>query len=361
MKISWLNQNLHRCSQSDAVMLSAKEQIYRGTLTPEQNESLRAYSPEIADAIEQSAENLTPDPISAPNDAIGNKLRFEIAGEEEIHFHWQPTKEATEQNIQIAAGWESNGAGYRIRIYPGCDREDAKKAVAAIQKIGRGILHRGLATGETIEFHIGCPQQPGQNNVATSVNFLGKRVGLPLTKNNCHIMAVRADNLGIKLQTTLLHEIGHLFEDLLKTNLREIDRSLANQFHLAKSILQEISPHYLGQKAQDIDENLELLAAAIREKRKTITIGAETEGRKVGPEKYLSEWTEWLAQEMFAELLRHYYLEPCMTEILPTEEKSGWPELDRFIHRLRREAKINMDRTTAIEPLFAKKRQTPQF
>lgn len=348
----WLDKELSRCMQKDAVLASDRESNHRGGLNAERREFLRGFSPRINELCETSATGLTADPLPTgiPADTLS------IGG---YNFIWQDSPEPSpdhyndipdEEKLKEQPGWEYSGKGCTIQLRPGCDKNDAAIILEAICKVEKNILGRKIIADGRIRIRIGCPQREGRKDIARTCDYGGKHIEFVVTDNGSHLMAARArDAAGIAVEKTMLHELGHLLEPLLQTDRENLYETCATEFHKGIEAIRQISPHYLGQDTENIRKNLEVLEEA-RKSGKMINDGTGA----VTPESYKRSWGKWLIDELFAETIRFHYLEPCLSGEIPklNQRNTGWKDLDLFIRRLHTEAEINLGKTTIKAPRF---------
>jgi len=334
---AFLNKKIQRCDEKEAAFTSLSTIENLRKLKPKRMNTIRCYGPEYEGIAEVSSKKTPASPLGkgAPN------AKLSLHG---YTFNW--TEEAL---------WRCDRKSCSILIHPHSDINDVQTVLKSLRPIETNVLSRGCVTRETINFHIGTPQwDPINKNVAASSDYIEKRVSLFTTDNNSHIFGARLQEAAkIPLTKIILHEIGHLLEPLLNDSIRELTHSFYEIPTSISKTLQEISPHYLGKNAEGIIENIRMLNRAKFEKKKTISVNGKTKNT----DTYRRSWGDWIVQETFAEMLSHYYLEPCLTRKLPPEPKSGWKALDDFAHRLLREAKLNFKKDSIDKPLFPEHRK----
>jgi hypothetical protein len=343
----FLNLKFQPCTQPDAVFESISSKRNRNRLNPERTMDIRFYDSDLfqkAGTVSQQS----------PVQPVGRGTPGQVMDIHGRKFEWN-TK---------AKHWFSDRLTNTVLLYPTADRSDTEKVIREIGRIESTILARGLAGREIIQFHIGGQQADPENpKVASAVDFAGKHVHLysfgdndSAKGNPSHIVASKLVELGCPLENVILHEIGHLLEPLLEYNIPRMERTFSKGILECRSLLESISPQYLGKQYEGIIEQLRTLNMALRDGSETLLVGPKME--KVQTIHYHADWIANATREITAECIREFYLKPCLSGLEPIEEKTGWNELDELLHRLCREARITMKR----EPteLFPERRKTRQ-
>ena len=336
MERTYLDKNLRRCRQKNAVLLDLAGQTKRTkgeNLLPAWEQSLRGFGPEIGRAIKKNCKTLGPDPVG-----VG----------------------AEKEQIKIASykfGWETDGfwrcrrQQCEIRIMPEASLEDTGLLLAKLKKIEGRILNRGRATWERPIIRIGT-RQKDQERIAGA--YAAPSDGMHLfffcADDNCRLMATRAEAAcAIPLEKIILHEIGHLLEPLLKHKIEILQEGVFDHMGEIKPLLEKISPHYLGTQFEALLEGAEKIRLAALEQKETIRVNGVEKNR----EEYSGNQRRHIASELAAETLRHFYLEPCLTGKPVRPEKTPWKNLNSFIGILCKEAEHSLKLPENDSLLFA--------
>jgi hypothetical protein len=349
----YLDLHMLPCTEPDASFETVSSQKNRDRLGPERKMDVRFYDSELY----QKAVDIS---RTIPTKPIGIGIPGQVMNIHGRKFEW------TEENL-----WLSEHLTNSVTLHPTTDRTDTENVIRVLARIESNILARGLAGREPIHFHLGGNQHdPEKPKVASAVDYRGKHIHLFAFATNTggqetcgdqshmqsHMVAPQLVGLGCPLENMILHEIGHLIEPLLEFNIPRMERTFSKGILESRNLLEKISPKYLGKQYEGILEQVRVLNKALRDGRETILVGPKLE--KVKTIHYHAEWTSMVTREVTAECIREYYLKPCLTGQKPTEEKTGWDELDEFIHRLCREARITMTKEPA--ELFPERRENRQ-
>ena len=308
-KVSFLDKNLRRCAQDEAVLCDTTNPVPRENLLPGWEQSLKGFDPEIGEAIKKNCRNLPPDPVG-PGEA-GEKLR--LGG---YRFEWQPS-----------GVWRARRQQCDIEIRPEASRSDTVQLLGKLKKVEARILNRGRATWERPLIRIGTGQKTHER-VAGAYSALGEgmHVFFYAAHDGCRFMATRAQEAcGIKMEKTILHEVGHLLEPLLKERIETLEEGVFDHFAEIEPLLREISPRYLGGRSFLAlqEETLQVKEAATK-RLETILVGGKPRNR----ESYTRQRRKHITSEIVAEVLRHFYLEPCLTGRERKPIQTPWKNLN---------------------------------
>lgn len=269
--IQLLDKNLRPCLPKSAEFQSLKSR---------EGERLETYTSELAASGEAWAESQAPDPMGLPN----GKGRRQVAG---IDLEWDDNR------------WTHKAATFEIVIEPTCNVGDVEKLAAEIKKL-QPILVRGIVRRELIVFHLGAiPEMPC---VAFSK---GNRLGFPLCETGRGLLApsiCAANPDKIDLGDIVLHELGHVLKKYFAQEMEDLARTLRGSFALLGEETNRISPQYLGVQHQRMVRDL-----AVREACALLENTEETL-------KEYNNAARKIERETFAEMVRFYYLEPCLTK-----------------------------------------------
>jgi hypothetical protein len=338
MKTLYLNKSLKVCAEEEATF---KSEI-------SDSQILECYNHELSEAAKELYTTLNHEPlgISTPNEKkkIGN-----------YEFRWDTEKFSANEDLDPLSNigtrkkeprWIVEIGDTEVRFGTECSQNDAVAWLNAFEKISRKLLDTTLTEGSLV-FEVGMPAcELARPCVGMACE---NHVMFPLGSNNRNIIAVwvekAAQNLNlhpaeigqITLEKMILHEIGHtLKRDPVLHKLREkLNEDIFTGFEDLEEILEEISPHHLSKRFYS--QKKELQAA-----NKSYEIG-ETETKK---DRYNA------SGEVFAEVIRHYYLEPHLTKLAkrpPKKETILTPILNFLIETLHTE-KIYFPKSKEPEP-----------
>jgi hypothetical protein len=330
---TFLNRDVVRCEQADAVFEHEHGKLRE--FSNEIHQSLRMYDPRVAQLAEVLSGKTPVNPIHAGKP----KEKTEIQG---FHFVCIEPNE-----------WRCERTNCPVILHAGTDLEDAKLILGKIKRIERKVLARATITGP-IEFHIGMPQWPTHHHVATAITELTRaRVILFQTKSGGHVMAAKVEQAaGIPAENILLHEVAHTLEITLQDHRENLRQTLHDDLRDAADILTIISPHYLGIQMPAILKELADLRELKNAGAKTITLQKKSGPDTVRLNPYLMEKIRYLTEEVFAEAIRHFYMEPCMTGKIPSTPVTGWDAFDLLTATMREEAEKTIQRP--MEPSSGK-------
>jgi hypothetical protein len=320
----FLNRNLHVCTEEQAIYLSRCLNDFKDPRI-EETQELESYSSKLTQAAERISQSKTPNPIGAGKTPT---QKLSLAG---LQFSWEGTH------------WELDRINHQIRISPATDRNDATVVLETLKSIRTGVFNRSfLATEETI-FIIGATDKESENCVASAQR---KKIGrqtynlirIPFCENGAHLIPVQLDDHLSQsfptsgkhgdLQKIILHEIGHTLRVKFQEQRENLRRFTEIEFGAIAPVLKEISPVYLGTQADDITESILLKRA------RTLFLDDTPTEIKLEANRDLTRYSQKIGAEVFAEMLRHYYLEPCVSRIFPPPPSTGVPEFDQFAAKL---------------------------
>jgi hypothetical protein len=234
---------------------------------------------------------------------------------------------------------------------PDVSRSDAAALLKRLRKVEEKILNRGRATWERPIIRIGAKQKEHDRIAGACA---GGAEGLHLfffcAQDNCRLMATRAEAAcGIRIEKTILHEIGHLLEPLLKDTIDILEEGIFDHLGELGGLLKKISPHYLGGTEFPllVEETTTLRTGGGKNLEK-ITVNGVNKNREAHTKKRRAEITS----EIAAELLRHFYLEPCLTGKAKPQRSTPWKAMNAFLAILAKEARRSLALQRNDQPLF---------
>lgn len=307
-----LNEKLKACSPPDAVFAEKTRRDYQ---------EVKAYDHAYAAAAEAEAARATGPEVG---EGKGRETRT-VAG---IPFSWEGTL------------WAHEEFGVRIELHPKTNQRDATETLKTIRSL-YPIPRRKTIKRDKIIFRVGLTWI---NKLATAV---GNIISVPFAINGTSLFAAclaRASKkntsiLPVKLQDILLHEVAHTLRVYYLDARDELQVGVSRNFHKTRELMEEISPHYLGKQHQDISAKFALLNVKIHiEDNESYEAELDDAARKIGA-------------ELFAEVVRYFYLEPVLTKKIPKPAETGFRALDRFCGCLVEEAQITVGRNP-IKPEF---------
>ena len=236
--------------------------------------------------------------------------------------------------------WIHTAPTFQLEIDPNCDKKDAEDWIKKFKPIACQLLNRATVKRETLTFRLGCHLE--KKCVAAAA---GNTISFPFCENESHLLACclsRASHKakGLKpvaLQNIILHEIGHTLKHYFSHQRELIIASVSSQIKNGEKLLGTISPHYLGEQHQNITNKFALLK----------TLG-ETDTTEAAQH---SEYATLIGREIFAEMVRYYYLEPCLSKKLPRQPNSSYGILNQFAKDLLEQAKWTLKKTIGKPPL----------
>lgn len=190
--------------------------------------------------------------------------------------------------------WAYDGEFITVLIEKKADQKSTERCLKTLKKL-KPILQRKLLHREFITIAI-------MGNRPCVGATQGNTITLPLLPNG----VIRADAFSesktkdkppITLENLLLHEIGHTLRKHLYDERENLALSIRDEFFSYGPILQEASPHYLGLQFPFLVGEMSLLQEPPPSKEKT---------------EKLTQLTKTLVGEVFAEVVRTYYLEPVL-------------------------------------------------
>jgi len=233
--------------------------------------------------------------------------------------------------------WTSEGVGFSLDIGPECDEQDTKTWLKKFETLQKNVLQRHTTKREQIHFVLG--KKANERQPKPCVAFAeDNTIGFPTTTNGSHLVAVKlceasekqADLKKVRLEKITLHEIGHTLKKFFEFEREEILLAMMLNgpkcWNNCAPLLGEISPHYLGEQAPKIEATLlaNQMAAEVEPTREN--------------EKVRNKFAYDIGREIFAELVRHFYLEPALDQKIKPFSKTGIHELDEFCTILSEEA-----------------------
>ncbi len=190
--------------------------------------------------------------------------------------------------------WAYKGEFITILIKKKAEQKSTDRCLKTLEKLKpilqRKLLHRGFITIAIMgnKPWVGATQ--------------GNTIILPLLPNgiirtDAFSESKTKDKPPITLENLLLHKIGHTLKKHLYDERENLALSIRDEFFSYGPILQEASPHYLGLQFPFLAGEISLLQESPPSKEKT---------------EQLTRLTKPLVGEIFAEVVRTYYLEPVL-------------------------------------------------
>jgi hypothetical protein len=324
---AFLNRNVVRCNAADAVF--EHEQGKAGDFLPGTRQSLRMFDHEISKLAEDLAQQTPVNPVRSGKPS----QTLELEG-----FQFS----CVEPNQ-----WECERSHCKVVLHAGADNSDTALILRNIYEIERKIFTRA-SSGPPIEFQIGVPQWPTHHHVACAITEpTHARILVFQTQSGGHILAAKIEQATeIKVGKILLHEIAHTLETLLSDHRENLRQTLHDDLALASEALKEISPHYLGKQLPAILKELDALKTLKASGKKEVLIQKDGKESTCNLAPYLLEKIRHLTEEVFAETVRHFYLEPCVSGKPPTPPNTGWEALDKLAGTLCIEAQKTISKPT---------------
>jgi hypothetical protein len=327
METLYLNKNLEICAKETATF---KSEI-------EETQILECYNHELSETAKDLYTPLNDAPLGTGNPDETKKI-----GNYELK--WDNYTYSADENLDSNANigkrkkeprWTIEIGDTEVRFGPECSQNDAVTWLNALEKISKKLLDANLPIGGLI-FEVGMPEaELGKKCVGMAC---ANHVMFPLGSNNRNLIVVwvekAAQRLGLhpaeKGQVTLgkmiLHEIGHTFKrnPILWKLRQKLNEDIFTGFQDLEEILEKISPHHLSRRFYSIEKELQ----------------SQNEDYKTG---LITNKIDKLnaSGEIFAEVIRHYYLEPHLTKIArrpPKKETILTPILNFLIETLRKES-----------------------
>ena len=308
-----LDENLTRAIPAKSVFVSEETTRNDGT----EEERLECFNPRYAGAAEAlSAETKT------KSLGEGRAKERKLLGDTELHWR--------------NGCWNLKKPGCQVEIGPECDEADCSAWLRSFGPIQKNVLRRQTTKRETIRFVIG--EKANRRQPKPCVAYAeDNTVGFPTTANGSHILAVKLCEASektpglkpVRLEKITLHEVGHtlkrFFEFGREEILAEMMRGGSKNWHRAANLLREVSPHYLGEQSEEIEKKLQA-----NESMAGLAPGRETE-------KIRNKFAYDIGREIFAEIVRHFYLEPALEGKPKTFAKTGFYALDDLCSTLQEE------------------------
>lgn len=339
----FLNGTGRCCPEADAVIESTVTQrtMFDGVT---ESQTVQAYRPIMGTLAEVNSTSRIPDAIGKGK-YLGDQKT--LAG---YSFY----------RGEIGA-WEYETATCKIEIHPSADKEDVETWLQTFKEVESKIIDRGISGGK-ITFELGGDQYDPEKIVVGQAFASTKLVRFPTAANRQHLLAVCLENgtkgtiHEVSLHGILLHEIGHILAPHLSKEIEFLKIALVGKLPQAAAALKIISPSYLG---KTVERKAELLRAAQLSPEITI------KGKAMDSETFTSVTVSHLGDEIWAEMVRHYYLEPALSGTIPTHTPTGWKGFDEIASILQREARYNLRNKKGSCPLFPEKRRqaslVPEF
>lgn len=294
-----LDNQLRPCRKDRAEFLSVEFK---------EDERLETYTSSLSQSAQEWAKAQEVNPIGIP-EGEGTK---EILG---FSLNWQSNR------------WEYKAPTFEVIIEPTCNIEDIKQVLLGIKEI-HPILNRGIIHRDIISFHLGAiPEKP-------CVAFAkANQIGFPLCNTGHSLLATSICNVNpkhIKFQDILLHELGHTLKKYLSEETKDLSRTLCKDFSSLREELLKISPHYLGDQHLALSGKLAELAYNQLDRVEETIIEFNKFARK-------------LESETFAEMVRFYYLAPCLTKKIKEKPKTPSTNYNLVAKALIEESKITIN------------------
>lgn len=335
----FLDRQARACGQEMAAFL---ETIHQGPGFSERTQKVAAYDPDV-EKIASKEENARAVEEIGRGQCEGDTITL---GPYALSYSKQ-------------GSWIHESNSCLIEILPTSDKQDTHTLLGSIKQVEDRILSRGIAGGK-INFTIGSPQ-PLINETRLADAIASQTLcRLHACQKSNRIMAVCASvgskntSEPVSLRGIILHEIGHILEPKLSKEKNRIGKSLEENPEAALRAFQMISPHYLAKQAPKIFENLRVLQEAKRAGKETVQVNGEPFPLHI----YKSTLSEKCEEELFAEMVKCFYLEPAMHRSVPEPEMTGWKEFDDLQNILLREARYTLRKETSKE-VFPLSRRTP--
>lgn len=295
----FLDNQLRPCRKDKAEFLSIKLK---------EDERLETYTSSLSESAQEWAKTQEVNPIGIP-EGEGTK---EVLG---FSLDWQ------------ANHWVHQAPTFEVIIEPTCNIEDIKQVLLELKRI-HPILNRGIIHRDIITFHLGAiPEKP-------CVAFAkGNQIGFPLCNTSHSLLATSICNANpkhIKFQDILLHELGHTLKKYLSQEAKDLARTLCKDFSSLGEEYLKISPHYLGDQHLALSGKLAELAYNQLDSVEKTVLDFNKFARK-------------LESETFAEMVRFYYLEPCLTKEVKEKPKTPSTNYNLVAKALIEESEITIN------------------
>ena len=306
MNLVFLDKNL-QISQKNRAVFTSSESLQP---TGETQQELETFSTKHYEAAEKNLGK--PKPLGPGKEQGETKT---LAG---FHLRWETDR------------WAHHSPTFQIEIAPESDTADTEKWLRAFLPIGKTLLNRATIKRETLVFKLGSSQTKKPCVASAWENILA----FPTCKDKSHLLAVQIERASQKskeqvdLQRIILHEIGHTLKKYFPDARQELDLSMADNFARLRPLLETISPHYLGKQWGDIQKKFS--------QWKIICSCDPTQENKRAAAKFAAS----ISGEVFAETVRHFYLEGCLTQKQKPAKWTGYIILDEFIETLQTERRL---------------------
>ncbi len=342
--IQFLTGNGTLCEEEKAVLISKREK--RGEFPKAQiQEHVRAYRIELLALMEAEAEKRPAVPIPIQQTAT-------VAG---YPLTWN------------GKNWEFETPAIRLKIEAQTDQQDLEKLLSVLHPIEEKILSRGIGK-KKVEIEVGCLQWEDSKSTAAASLRDENLIWFPSSQtigrlsSTCLETASQSTPQPVSLQGIILHEIGHLLEPQFENELTGLRDNLATHLGNIQEFLETVSPHYLVHQTPQIQKNL-LEITSLQNKRLETT---KIKGITYDLEALKQNNSSKITQELFAECVKKFFLEPIMGFPPPPNLKTTWPALNLLTSRLETERKktISSEKTQSIQrsrpiPHFQKENMEP--
>lgn len=333
----FLNKQIKLCTEPEAAFQSVTPRADRSRNILD-DQRLETYNSDLTEAAELRSQSLPVNPVEKGDN---KKWKMEIGG---FRFHWHDNS------------WEHYWDGHCIQIVPNVDKTEIEIFLATFTAFKKGVFTRSRIQNEPMVFILGANDNYSKGCVASArVRIRGTsrpgEIRLPCCKNGHHLIAnqvgavLQDQGFNNGLRGILLHEIGHTLKRDFPDEREKLRAMTANRWEKLMTFLDEISPHYLGAQKNEILEKLQLKELVLRLPDLTQTERSETEDE-------LTEYAQKIGAELFAEMGRYYYLEPCITRKQPTIPHTELPAFDDFAALLLDEAQLNRTQDDATYPAY---------
>jgi hypothetical protein len=279
-------------------------------------QNVESYSQELKETANKLLKTQNDKPLG-----IGTQNE-EILQIEKYKFIWDtqplPPNKNLENNVDnnVNIGnrkkeprWTVEIGDATVYFNPKCSINDAVFWLNSFKKISNKLSNVTLINQNLI-FEVGMPAE--ELGISCLGMASGNHIMFPLGANNCNLLCVWAEKSGkelnlppqekaqITLEKMILHEIGHTLKNhpTLCELRKTLNKEIFTGFYDLHEIIQEVSPQYLNKRFHSTSLNFQICN--------------NTYGRK---REETQQDTKNISGEVFAEVIRHYYLEPHLTKI----------------------------------------------
>lgn len=334
-EVHFLDKNSRLCFQKEAQLQGEVHALPNNAFL----QKIRAYNPDVAEASKMEENSRPAQPIGRSDNPI--KLG---------HKTLQYSQEGM---------WINETATLLLEIHPDSDQKDTIELLKALKPIEEKILARGLAGGK-LRIQIGTeqpePEKPRLADSRADTHTIRAQT-CSHSKRLISVCAWLGTQKQISLEGILLHEIGHILAPQLNSEKNRLGRSLERHIDEAVIATKKISPHFLGKQIEKIKENLSVIQDMEDKGKKTVKV----DGIRWETFLYRSHLIQNFQEELFAEMLREFYLEPVLHGVKKEKQKTGWPELEHLKTILTREAKYSLKTKGYQTEVFPQKRREPSL